>query len=125
MRTVVIYVVDDDQGVRDSLRAVLEAEGFAVIGFESAEDFLSHTPTGQPGCLVLDVHMPGMGGTALLNLLHENGTALPAIITTGRPDATIERTARETGAALLLKPYKTDDLLAAIERAIAPPPLRH
>jgi two-component system CheB/CheR fusion protein len=118
MDDLTIYVIDDDDGVRDATRALLEGEGHRVVEFASAEDFLAETPPERAGCLVLDVYLRGMNGLELLRRLSDDRSKLRVIITTVRPGRDIERAAREIGAPVLEKPYPPHDLLAAVETAL-------
>jgi two-component system response regulator FixJ len=118
MRT--IFVVDDDDVVRDSLNALLGARQYDVIEFDSGRAFLDRSPTLAAGCLLLDVHMPDMTGIDLLKTLREQGNAIPTIIMTGRKDPGIEADARALGVvAVLDKPVTHTVLFAAIEQALA------
>lgn len=114
-----IYVVDDDEMVRDSLKALLESHRFDVLAFDSAASFLSHARGASHACLVLDIHMPGMTGLQLLRTLRERGWAIPTILITGRNDAGAKVEAKALGAiALLDKPVAHPDLFSAIEQAL-------
>jgi len=101
----VVFVVDDDAAVRDSLRALLEGAGFAVEAFDSAEGFLAAHRPGAPACLVLDVHMPGMSGLELQDELARRGTPLPVLFLTGHGDIPTSVRAVKAGAVdFLTKP---------------------
>ncbi|MGO8914285.1 MAG: response regulator transcription factor [Stellaceae bacterium] len=113
-RGAIIYVIDDDDAVRDSLRALLECEGFTAVDFASCAAFLRHAPLQSRDCLVLDLHMPGMGGLELLERLRRDGIITAAILMTGRPDPAIAQAAARAGAPLLEKPFRVGDLLRAI-----------
>lgn len=113
----IIHVIDDDEAVRESLDALLSAFGFDAETYSSAEDFLSRAST-NPGCLILDINMPGMNGLDLLEQLVDKGWQTPAIILTANPDERLRQRARELGAvAYLTKPVTEQDLLGAIEGA--------
>lgn len=115
-----VYVVDDDEVVRDSLKALLEIRQYGVREFESGEDFLAQDPDLTACCLVLDVHMPGMTGVELLRTLRERDSDVPVILITGRRDGQIDSQAAELGAiALLDKPVAHRLLFGAIEQAFA------
>ena len=115
-----ILVVDDDEMVRDSLRAVLESRNFAVADFTSGQDFLARRDGMNGSCVLLDIHMPGMTGVDLLKILRERGDSIPVILITGRTDAGIQAQAKAFGAAALLdKPITTARLFAAIADATA------
>lgn len=114
---IIIHVIDDDEAVRESLDALLFAFGFDAETYSSAEDFLARAST-NPGCLILDINMPGMSGLDLLEQLVEKGCQTPAIILTANPDERLRQRARELGAvAYLTKPVTEQDLLGAIEGA--------
>jgi two-component system response regulator FixJ len=114
-----IYVVDDDEVVRDSLKALLEVRGYAVREFESGSDFLTAAPDMKDCCVILDVHMPGMTGVEVLRRIRAHSQAVPAILITGRRDGQIQAQAEELGAiALLDKPLAHGKLFGAIEQAL-------
>lgn len=118
-----ILVIDDDDMVRDSLKALLESRDFVVTDFESGRQFLQHADAVTAQCLLLDVHMPDMSGTDLLKILRENGNAIPVILITGRRDTSTEERAKELGVvAVLDKPVRYATLFAAIEQALASSP---
>lgn len=115
----VVYVVDDDDVVRDSLRALLEVRHYRVRDFESGDHFLAENPDVANGCVILDVHMPGMTGTEVLRILRERHPAAAVILITGRRDSHIEAQANALGAvALMDKPIAHSQLFGAIERAL-------
>jgi len=113
-----IYIVDDDDGIRNALRSLLECEGFDVAAFASCADFLRHVRPERPSCLLLDVHMPGMSGLELLERIRCGGTGLPAILMTGNPDPAILSAAERAGVALLRKPFAAEDLVDSINEAL-------
>jgi len=113
-----IFVVDDDDGVRDSLKALLETRHFSVVDFESGEAFLQGSNDTATGCLILDIHMPGMSGLDVLRTLRTQGDLLPVILVTGRRDAAAKAQAEALGALTLLdKPISSPALFAAIDHA--------
>jgi FixJ family two-component response regulator len=115
----VVYVVDDDEAVRDSTRLVLESYGMNVRTFGSPTAFLAEMDEAANGCLLLDQHMPGMTGLEFLEVLRANQSALPVIMITARSDAGFRARALRAGAvALLDKPVADDDLVRAIDRAL-------
>jgi FixJ family two-component response regulator len=118
-----VYIVDDDEAVRDSLRSLLESYRLTVRDYASADDFLTDE---QPkvGCLLLDLHMPGMTGLQLLRRLRNDRSRLPVIAITGRSDPTLKKQVAQAGAfALLEKPMSDDVLLWTVKSAFAAQPL--
>jgi len=116
----IVFVVDDDASVRRSTERLVRSAGFAIQAFASAREFLDNARTEKPGCLVLDVHMPGLSGLDLQRELAQRGVELPIIFLTGHGDIPMTVRAMKAGAVeFLTKPVKSRDLLAAIESAIA------
>lgn len=114
-----IIVIDDHDGVRNSLRAFLEAEGFAVADYATAETFLADGPLAGD-CLVVDVRMPGMSGLELQEELIRRNIRLPLIVVTGHADVALAVRAMKAGAAdFLEKPFDDTALLATVRRAVA------
>ena len=113
-----VYVVDDDEAVRDSMRILLESLGIEVQDYPSASEFLARNGVDGDGCLLLDLHMPGMNGIELLELMQEQGTKLPTIVITGRSDPVLKDRALKAGAMDLLdKPVEDEVLIRSLERA--------
>lgn len=116
--TAVVYVVDDELDVRKALSRSLERKGYTVRLFDSALEFLKHYPIGQPGCLILDVRMPGMSGMELQEELVRRKILLPIIFISGHGDIAMSVRAIKDGAFdFLEKPYLVDALLERIEEA--------
>ncbi len=116
----VIYVVDDDEAMRDSMAWLLEGEGYTVACHDSGEHFLEAYHEGMRGCLVLDVRMPEMSGLELHELLLERGSRLPVIFVTGHGDVPMAVAALQRGACdFIEKPFHNEDLLSRIQRALA------
>jgi RNA polymerase sigma factor (sigma-70 family) len=114
-----VFVVDDDQAMRHSLKWLIESAGLRVRTFAAAEDFLQTYYPGQAGCLLLDVRMPGMSGLDLQSYLVREEIALPVIIITGHGDVPMAVKAMQAGAMdFIEKPFKDEDLLASIRRGI-------
>jgi len=102
-----ILIVDDDEGVRDSLRLLLECADFKVRVFGSCREFLAARRIGEGDCLILDVHMTGISGLDLLEWMHGRGDRVPVILITGRLDTATRSRAQAAGAlAVVEKPYK-------------------
>ena len=115
----VVHVVDDDEAVRDSMRALLESYDIEVRDYASAGEFLAGQPSNH-GCVLLDLHMPGMSGLELLETLQDQGSNLSVIAITGRGDSALkERTVRAGAVTLLNKPVTDDRLIATLARAFA------
>ena len=117
-REATIYVVEDDDVVRDSIRALLESDGFTVVDFASCADFLRHARPDGRSCIVLDVHMPGMSGLELLDRLRRENMSILAIVIAGKPDPAIRRAVDRAGARLLVKPFTGSELVGAIEEVL-------
>src|SRR5271170_3809366 len=100
-----IFIVDDDDAVRDSLQMLLESEGFEVVGFESGAAALTAIARSRPACLLLDLHLPGVGGLDMLAELAARGLHLPVVMISGRIDRKTRQIAVASGAkAVLEKP---------------------
>jgi two-component system response regulator FixJ len=114
-----VFVVDDDPAARDSLRWLLESVGHRVHCPVSAFEFLDTYDGSAPGCLVLDVRMPGMSGLELQHHLLERGWCLPVIVVTGHGDVPMAVRAMKAGAVdFLQKPYNDQTLLDRIQQAL-------
>ena len=115
-----VFVVDDDQAMRNSLKWLIESVGVLVESYASADEFLAHYQSGRSGCLVLDVRMPGMSGLELLEHLDRNNMKIPAVVITGHGDVPMAVRAMKSGAIdFIEKPFNDEALLDAIRRAIA------
>jgi two-component system response regulator FixJ len=114
-----IYVIDDDDAVRQSLEFLLKTSGLNVQSFESAAAFLEALPQIRSGCVITDVRMPGMTGIDLLRHLRANKAELPVIVITGHGDIALAVEAMKIGALdFLEKPFDDDQLLAAVRTAL-------
>jgi two-component system response regulator FixJ len=112
-----IYVVDDDEAVRDSLQIMLEAHGFGIKSFSSGEEFLAALVPGLDGCVLLDVNMPGLNGFDVQQRLA--GSGLPVIVVTGHGDVPSAVKAMKAGAVdFVEKPFAEAVILDAIDRAL-------
>ncbi len=117
--TPTVFVVDDDEGVRNSLRFLLKSVGLATRALASASEFLEVYKPNQPGCLVLDVRMPGMSGIELQQQLNLRGATIPVIFITGHGDIPMAVEAMQHGAFdFLQKPFRDQDLIDRIQRAL-------
>jgi len=115
----VIHVVDDDASIRSALERLLGARGFAVRSYASAEDFALAPPSAAPGCIVLDLNMPGLDGLGLQDLLARDRNALPIVFLTGSGDIASSVRAIKAGAEdFLPKPVRSEQLFDAIDRAL-------
>ncbi len=114
-----VFVVDDDEAVRDSLKMLLTAAGLRVESYPSAASFLkSYTPT-HSGCMVLDIRMPGMSGLALQDELHKRRVSLPILFLTGHADVPIAVRALKQGAYdFIEKPLDSQRLVLAVMNAL-------
>jgi FixJ family two-component response regulator len=114
-----IYVVDDDEAVRDSLQWLLEGKEYRVRCFESAESFLSRYDAREVACLIVDIRMGGMTGLELQNRLIEVRSPLPIVFITGHGDVPMAVDTMKKGAMdFIQKPFKEDQLVALVERML-------
>jgi two-component system response regulator FixJ len=115
----VVHVIDDDQGVRDGLCALLDAKGYAAQPHASCESFLNGISVDSILCVVADLRMPGMGGLELQSHLLKNAIDLPFIVITGHGDVSSAVRALKSGAAdFIEKPIDGKAFIAAVERAV-------
>ena len=116
----IVFVVDDDASVRDAVKKLIASVGLRVETFESAREFLSHQRPEAPGCLVLDVRLPDLGGLEFQRALAEANIHIPIIFITGHADVPMTVRAMKAGAVeFLTKPFRGQELLGAIQEAIA------
>lgn len=114
-----VYVIDDDEAMRDSLDFLLGAADFEVTLFESAQHFLDALPTVEFGCVVSDVRMPGIDGIELLKRLKTGRSSLPVLIMTGHGDVPLAVEAMKLGAVdFLEKPFEDDRLIGMVDIAL-------
>jgi FixJ family two-component response regulator len=114
-----ITIVDDDESLRQATAGLFRSMGLRAVALASAEDFLASGYVEQTSCLVLDVHMPGMGGLKLQNYLTATGRRIPIVFVTAYTDDGVRTAALESGAACFLtKPFTDRDLLDALRSAM-------
>ena len=114
-----VFIVDDDAAVRNSLRLLVKSVGLTAAVFASAQEFLGSYDPQQPGCLALDVRMPGMSGLELQQQLNLRGAVIPVIFITGHGDIPMAVEAMQHGAFdFLQKPFRDQDLIDRIQRAL-------
>jgi FixJ family two-component response regulator len=115
-----VAVVDDDAGMREATQALLHSAGFRSSGYRSAELFLRSPRAHSAGCLILDLHLPGMSGLQLYSTLRTRGPAAPGILITGThdPDGKLRAEALAAGMlGVLHKPYDSETLLQLVQTA--------
>jgi two-component system, LuxR family, response regulator FixJ len=118
-RVPTVFVVDDDEAVRSSLRLLLRSVGLPAVAYPSAQAFLAAYSPDQPGCLVLDVRMPGMSGLELQHQLNRRGAIVPVIFITGHGDVPMAVEAMQEGAFdFVQKPFRDQELLERVNRAL-------
>ena len=117
--TPIVFIVDDDVSVRESLESLIRFEGWEPETFASAQDFLTRPRGVAPGCLVLDVNLPGLDGLELQQRISADQNQMPIIFVTGYGDVPMSVRAMKAGAVeFLTKPFKDEVLLSAIRQAI-------
>ena len=115
----IVYIVDDEPGVRNSLSSLVRSVGLEVRTFAGGAEFLASTREDAPECLVVDVRMPGISGLDLQNQLSQSSSPIPIIFITGHGDISMAVRVMKSGALdFLTKPFHDQDLLGAIYRAI-------
>lgn len=119
-RQTTVFIVDDDDAVRGSLRLLLKSAGLPAVAHASAREFLDSWHPEQPGCLILDVRMPGMSGLELQSELNRRGAIIPVIFVSGHGDIPMAVEAIQHGAFdFLPKPFSDKDLIDRVQRALA------
>jgi len=117
--TAVVYVVDDDEAVRDSLKFLLESVGLKCLVFASALEFIDRHSPNQHSCVVADIRMPGMSGLDLQDELNRRGSTLPILFITGHGDVPMAVDAMKSGALdFIQKPFRDQELLDRINQAL-------
>ena len=115
----VVFIVDDDASVRRSIQDLLSSVALRSEAFATPQEFLASQRADHPGCLVLDVRLPGMSGLDFQRALAEAGVSLPVIFITGHGDVPMSVQAMKSGAVeFLMKPFRTQELLDAIQQAL-------
>src|ERR1700751_2202303 len=115
-----VYIVDDDEAVRDSLSVLLESRNYAVKSFGSAPEFLTAAPSLPLGCLIVDIRMPGMDGLELQQRLIERALDFPLIVITGHGDVPLAVRAMKAGAIdFIEKPFASEAILDSLAAALA------
>jgi len=116
-----IFLIDDDESIRKAVGRLLRSAGLIVETFASAEEFMRSPGMAAPGCLILDVHLPGLSGLELQQRLTAEGEGVPIVFITAYNDDQARERALRTGAiAFLQKPFEEQSLLDAVARALGP-----
>jgi FixJ family two-component response regulator len=114
-----VFIVDDDRDVRESLQELLESVGLQSKSFGTAQEFLSSPSSAGPSCLILDVRLPGISGLDLQHELKRGKVSIPIIFLTAHADVPMSVRAMKSGAVeFLTKPFRHQDLLDAVQRAL-------
>ena len=114
-----VFLVDDDHAVRDAMGLLLDSAGLRTVSYPSAADFLDDFDPGRPGCLVLDIRMPGMSGLELQSALADKSVNIPIIFLTGHGNVSMSAKAFRSGAIdFLEKPFDENVLLERIQEAL-------
>jgi FixJ family two-component response regulator len=114
-----VFIIDDDDSVRESIRALLKSVGLKSEGYATPEQFLKHYKADGPNCLILDVRLPGLSGLDFQRQLGEAGLEIPIVFITGHGDIPMTVRAMKSGAVeFLTKPFRDQDLLDAIQQAL-------
>jgi FixJ family two-component response regulator len=119
MKSDMVFVIDDDESIREALHSLIRSVGLSVATFASAQEFLQSPRPDVPACLILDVRMPGLSGLDLQRDLAEANIHIPIIFITGHGDIPMSVRAMKAGAVeFLTKPFRDQDLLDAIQQAL-------
>jgi FixJ family two-component response regulator len=115
-----VFIIDDDSGVRESIRDLVESVGLRAESFATAQQFLASERRDSPSCLVLDIRLPGISGLELQHELKKAGVKIPIIFISGHADIPMSVRAMKFGAVeFLTKPFRDQDLLDVIQRALS------
>jgi two-component system, LuxR family, response regulator FixJ len=115
----IVYIIDDDDAVRDSTSALLKSAGFEIRPYASGRAFLKDFSSDASGCILLDLHMPDISGFTMLDLLRARGNGVPIVLFSGRTDPGTEEFARKSGAvAILAKPVDDGQLVDLIRHLL-------
>src|SRR5215510_14057075 len=115
----IVFVIDDDESMREALKSLMRSVGLSVETFASAHEFMQTRRPDVPACLILDVRMPGLSGLDLQRDLAEANIRIPIIFITGHGDIPMSVRAMKAGAVeFLTKPFRDQDLLDAIQQAL-------
>jgi two-component system, LuxR family, response regulator FixJ len=114
-----LLILDDDAAVRDSLKFLLEVEGFKARTFASPDEFLNDNELPDSGCLIVDYQMPAMNGLDVVAKLRQRQKTIPAILITAHPDAKILERASAAGVTLIKKPFQQAVLLECVHRLLS------
>jgi FixJ family two-component response regulator len=116
-----IFIIDDDESVRRAVRRLIRSVGLNVETCATAEEFLQAPEQPAPGCLILDVHLPGLSGLELQQRLKAEGRPIPTVFITAYANDQVRKQALQAGAiAFLEKPFEERCLLEAVKRAVSP-----
>jgi two-component system, LuxR family, response regulator FixJ len=114
-----VFIVDDDEAVRVSLKLLLETSGFNAVIYPDGTTFLARVTTAAQGCLLVDIRMPGMGGLEVQRELANRRIMLPVIVVTGHGDVSLAVRAMKAGATdFIEKPFTSQTIIACVERAL-------
>jgi two-component system response regulator FixJ len=114
----IVYIIDDDKDVRESIGFMLRTDGIASRAFAGGQEFMTARPSLAPGCLLLDLRMPQVSGLDVMTALKEQGCSWPVVVMTGQDDADLGTTAIRLGARdLIAKPFDADVLLHCLRRS--------
>ena len=114
-----VYIVEDDNELRETLTAMVESVGLDVKSYDSGKPFLDDYDPGHPGCVVLDVRLPELSGTEVQRKLRDQGSSIPVIIITGYADVPVAVEAMKRGAVdFLVKPFSNQVLLSLVQKCV-------